>query len=193
MLINSQPLPDHARKVFSGVLFDVYQWEQTMFDGSARVFEKIVRRQDSVNIIAVTTGGKIILQREEQPGARPFIGTPGGRVDPGEDPLGAAKRELLEETGYEAAPGHWSLWRAEQPASKIDWAVFTFIATGCRPVGKQAHEAGEKIDLMLVDYDKFLNLMDHPEFRDTELAMEVLKLRADPVRLAEFKKLLGIL
>lgn len=38
----------------------------------------------------------------------------------------AAKRELLEETGYEAS--EWFLYDAVQPASKIEWAVYTLKA-----------------------------------------------------------------
>lgn len=99
--ISRQPLPDTAQKVFSGKVFDVYQWEVDGYDGSKKVFEK-VKRADTVLVLGVTEDKQIITTLQEQPGKQPFTGIAGGRVDEGEDVLVAAKRELLEETGYEA-------------------------------------------------------------------------------------------
>ena len=99
---SKQPIPENAKLVFKGVVFDTYQWEVNGYDGSKRIFEK-VKRPDTAMIIPVTEDGKIILALQEQPNKLPFMGTV-------EDVglmkakmfLEAAKRELLEETGYEA-------------------------------------------------------------------------------------------
>src|SRR3990167_56699 len=93
-------IPKKAKRVFKGVLFDVYHWEEKMFDGSHQTYEKI-KRKDSVTVIAVTEDDKIILLDEEQPGRKPFLAVPGGQVDEGETFEQAGRRELLEETGYE--------------------------------------------------------------------------------------------
>lgn len=122
---SKQPIPDHAERVFAGVLFDVYQWQQQMYDSTTQTFEKL-KRPDTVIVFAVLDDGRIVLTRQEQPGKKPFIGAAGGRVDDGEDILEAAKRELLEETGYKA--DDWTLWHSEQPISKIEWAVYVFVA-----------------------------------------------------------------
>ena len=91
--------PDSAKKVFEGVLFNVYQWSQKMFDGSTTTFESLERR-DTVTIIPVTEDGKIIMTKQEQPCAGTFWSLPGGIMDPGEEAFAAAKRELMEETGH---------------------------------------------------------------------------------------------
>ncbi len=104
---SKQPIPEHAQKVFEGIMFDVYQWEQKMFDGSAATFEKLVR-PDTVVVFPVLPNGNILLTEQEQPEKEPFIGAAGGRVDKGEDILDAARRELLEETGY-TAEKFWSI------------------------------------------------------------------------------------
>ena len=184
-----QPIPEHAKKVFSGELFDVYQWQQKMYDGSMATFEKL-KRPDTVVVYAVLPDGKILLTKQEQPGKNAFIGAAGGRVEAGEDVLAAAKRELLEETGYEAE--ELLLWDARQPTSKIDWAVYTFIAKGAKKVADMNLDAGEKIELMPVSFDEFLDIASDTHFIEQETMIRVLAARLDPEKLAELRMLFSL-
>lgn len=164
--ISKQPIPSHAKKVFRGVVFDVYQWEQELFDGTKATFEKL-KRSDTVVVFPVLDDGKIILTEQEQPGKEPFIGGAGGRVEEGEDILEAAKRELLEESGYEAS--EFILWDAQHPTSKIDWVVFYFIAKGLRKVANMNLDAGEKITLRPVTLDEFIDMATNKRFEEKEI------------------------
>lgn len=57
-----------------------------------------------VNVVALTRDDDLVLIRQYRHGAREItLEIPGGLVDPGEQPIEAARRELLEETGYAAA------------------------------------------------------------------------------------------
>src|SRR3989344_1936457 len=170
---SKQPIPEKAQRVFKGKIFNVYQWEQEMFDGKSVTFEKI-RRTDTVNVLPVTSDGKIILSEQEQPGIEPFVGVIGGRVDEGEEPLEAAKRELLEETGYEA--NEYILWDAIQFTEKIDWAIYTFVAKGCNKIKEQSVDSGEKIKLKFVSFDEFIKLASHDNYRDVEIALKLFKI-----------------
>ena len=93
-------LPKNAKQVHNGILFNVYQWEQEMFNGTTETFERLTR-VPSVEVIA-SIGEDILTIVQEQPAREgKYPSLPGGRIDPGEEPLAAAKRELLEETNLQ--------------------------------------------------------------------------------------------
>ena len=170
-----QPIPDNAKRVFAGKLFDTYQWPQRLYDNTEATFEAI-RRPDSVNVLPITKEGKIILTQQEQPGMKPFIGVLGGRVDGAESPLQAAKRELLEEAGLRAK--RFDLWDATHIAEKVDWVVWTFIAKDCSKVSTQNVDGGEKIGLIEVTFDEYMDIVTQDTYRDTEIALKLLRLSA---------------
>jgi len=182
-----KPLPAHARRVFKGVIFEVWQWEQKMFDGSVQTFERLKRPNTAV--VIPTVGNKILLQLQEQPHSpRPFASFPGGRIEEGEDPLVGAKRELIEETGYKS--DDWFLWRELDPVSKIEWTIYSYIARDCRKTGEPKLDAGEKITTRLIDFEEFLTLADDPSFYEKELAGTLLRARYDPRARRELQQLL---
>jgi ADP-ribose pyrophosphatase len=187
--ISKQPIPPHATRVFKGVIFDVYQWEQEGYDGRVKIFEKL-KRKDTALVIPITEGGKIVLAKQEQPGKAPFIGSIGGQIEEGEETLAAAKREMLEEAGYEAT--EWSLFSAVQPTSKLEWAVYTFIAKGCRKVAEQHLDGGEKIELLLLSFEEFVALVLDSEFSDPELRIRFLEAKLDPAKMKQIREQLGV-
>lgn len=184
---SSQPLPQHAKKVFEGVLFSVWQWEQKMFDGSTPTFEKVSRRY-SVGIFPVTKDKKIILTVQEQPGIDRFVSLVGGVVDPEEDIVDCAHRELMEEVGATAT--NMDFWYSVQPVTKVEWPIYMFVARNCEIVAPVNLDAGEKISVKLVDWSEFLEIIQSEEFRDEEVALKVLRLKQDPVKFKELEEYL---
>ena len=185
---SKQPIPSHAKKVFKGVMFDTYQWEQEMFDGTKATFEKI-KRPDTVVVFPVLPDGKIILTEQEQPGKVPFIGATGGRVDEREDILSAAKRELLEESGYEAED--YILWDSQHPVGKIDWVVYTFIAKKLKKVADLNLDAGEKIKLLPLTLDELIDVATDKNtyFAEQEIVFKFLEAKFDSVKKKELEEL----
>ncbi|MEI6533248.1 MAG: NUDIX hydrolase [Candidatus Roizmanbacteria bacterium] len=179
-------LPPKAKRVFQGEIFDIYQWDQLMFDGTTALFEKIVRA-DTVTIIPIIEN-KILIQYQEQPYHHTFISLPGGRVDQNEDVLTASKRELIEETGYKA--NEWISLMKTQPFNKMIWKMHYYIARDCIRTNLQHLDSGEKIENRLISFDEFLLLSENELFRDKELARYILQIRLHPEKLETFKKLL---
>lgn len=184
--ISRQPLPKHAKRVFKGILFGVYQWRQKMFDGTFRTFEKL-KRADSVMVLPVTKDRRIILAEQKQPGKKPFISLVGGVVGENEDILEAAKRELLEETGY--GSDEFILFYSTQPMSKIEWAVYTFIAKNCKKVASPNLDSGEKIRLRFVNFDEFTHLVSEGLFKELEITLKILKAKRFLRETEKLKKL----
>jgi len=148
-------IPANAKKVFSGKIFEVWQWPQEMYDGSTEAFE-MLKRPDTVVVVAVRDG-KIVITRQSQPNREEeFMDFPGGRADEGETPLESAKREMLEETGMKF--NNWKLIEVIQPYMKMEWFIYTFLATDFQEQTDTAHDAGEKIELVNMAFEDLKNI-----------------------------------
>lgn len=182
-------IPKDAKLVFKGVLFDVYQWQQEMFDGTFMMYERL-RRRPSVTVLPITSDGKIMLCEEEQPSRGKFLSTPGGQINDNEAPDHAVARELLEETGYS---GDLELWMETHPyGNKIEWDVHNYIARDCKKVAEQDLDAGERITPRWVSFDEFIKIvLEDDNFRNVELTLAVINAIRKPDGLAELKKLLS--
>lgn len=198
---NVKTIPPEAERKFKGEIFEVYQWPQEMFDGSVATFE-MLRRPDTVKILAILTedeartlvrtqvsesaGAKLIVTKQEQPRKDVFYDYPGGRVDADDaDELAAAKRELLEETGLTMR--NWKLVKVEQPFAKIDWLVYTFLATGLEGQTEQSLDAGEKIEVEALGIDEVEKLAASDEAR--YMRFQELSGRIDLKQAAEMPEL----
>ena len=175
-------IPDNAKRVFQGVIYSVYQWDQERFDGSHSTYE-MIKRPHSAMVIP-TQGEKIILTKQEQPRTGEYYSLLGGQVDEGEEPLDAAKRELKEEGGLTAE--NWELYDTFEPMAKFDWNMYLFIARNCKKVAGQNLDAGEKIELMEVSFDEFVQIVQSKEFWGKELALHLFRLEKEG-ELNEFK------
>lgn len=168
-------IPTQAQKVFKGIIFDVYHWQQKMFDGSEETFE-ILKRVNTIEVIAVTDE-KICISHQSQPTKKDFYSLFGGRAEEGEEPLVTAKRELLEESGM--VSDKWELYKIYQPLHKIDWDIYTYIAKDCRKVADTNLDAGEKIETMELSFDEFVDFVLSDKYWGNELVIDILKMKVD--------------
>ncbi len=180
-------IPEKAKRVFEGVMFDIWQWDQQMYDGGTEVFER-AKRKDTATVIPVV-GDKILIQVEEQPDKpEPFLSLPGGLFEERESPLACAKREFLEESGY--VSDDWVLWKKYDVLHKVVWVDHVFIARNCIFKEEPKLDSGEKITNRFLTFDEFLLLSDDETFRNREVAMYLFRARLDPKIKEEFYKLL---
>ncbi len=167
-------IPDDAKCVFKGILFEVYQWEQKMFDNSYQTFER-VKRLNSSQIICVTENNKIIVLEEEQPGRDKFTGLVGGMIERKEKPEENAKKELLEETGMVCE--NLKLWKVDSMGGKINWDTYYFIAKNCKKIQDPKPENGERIIIKEVNFDQFLEEVEKTTFRNKNFRDMIFRMR----------------
>ncbi|MFP4567948.1 MAG: NUDIX hydrolase [Candidatus Woesearchaeota archaeon] len=178
-------LPNNAKLVFKGVMFDVYQWEQVQFDGSYKTFEA-VKRKESVQLIAITPEKNILLLEEEQPFLGKYLSLVGGICE-SDDPRDDAIRELGEETGMVCED--LEFWQITGFSAKVIWNTTYFIARGCKKAIDIHLDAGERISVFELSFDEFVQKVLSDSFRNKEFANMVLKMIYEN-KLDEFKQFL---
>lgn len=109
-----------------------------------------LRTLDWVNIVALTPRDELLLVRQYRPGPDAMsLEIPGGAVDPGEDLAAAARRELREETGYEAREWHYLGTSFPNPALQTN-KIATYLALGCARVGDVEPDPGEDLEVVVM-------------------------------------------
>ncbi len=120
---------------------------------------------DYVNLAALTGENKFICFRQTKYGIEGTSLAPvGGYLEPGEEPLSAAKRELLEETGYEASDwidlGHYRV-----DGNRGAGTAYLFLARGARPVAAPHADDLEEQELLLLERAEVEAALSQGEFR----------------------------
>lgn len=121
------------------------------FSGREGDFFGIVS-EDWVNVIALTDAGEVVLVRQYRHGSDEItVEIPGGIVDAGETPAEAARRELLEETGFTCREIVEIGRVRPNPAILNNWA-YTLLATGLER-GDQNLDEHEEIEVLMCPID----------------------------------------
>lgn len=180
-------LPENATKAFQGTIFSIWQWPQTIYDGSVKTFEK-AQRADTVFVLPVMDDGRIMMIIDEQPHREPILTLPAGRMEEGEEPELAMKREFLEETGYEARS--WKPWYSYQPMGKVIWNMYGFIARDLVFTKEADPGAGEKITITPHTFEEFIAIVRSDKIHDPTLKSYILEALLDERKMKEFKHLL---
>ncbi|KFB68683.1 NUDIX hydrolase [Candidatus Accumulibacter vicinus] len=144
-----------STQIFSGRLLDLRRDRVLLPDGR-ECLREYVRHQGAVAIIAELDDGQLLFVRQYRyPLRRSFLELPAGKIDPGEDILATASRELLEETGFRAA--EWRYLGVMHPCvGYSDERIEIFLARGLRREADQNLDSGEFMDLLSLPLDEAL-------------------------------------
>ncbi len=155
-----------------GLLQVRYDWMR--HPSGARTLKRLVLESvDWVNCVALTESGHSVMVEQFRFGLGACtLETPGGMVDPGETPLAAAQRELLEETGY--GGGTWRSLGSVEPNPAIHpHLCHHFLAEGVERVGAPNPGLGEAIRVRLATLDEIRAAMQDGRLRHV-LALSAL-------------------
>jgi ADP-ribose diphosphatase len=164
-----------SREVYRGPVFWITS-EQVLEPSGVRVRRDIVRHSGSVVILAVEENRsepRILLERQYRHAAQQMMWElPAGRIDEGENELAAAKRELLEETGYTASRWRCILRFYASPGFLAE-TMNVYMARGLRP-GPAQPEADEVIQVRMVPLSTALRMAMNGSIRDAKTISSVL-------------------
>lgn len=155
------------------ILFDV-RYDLMRHPQSGESFKRLVlEAADWVNVVAVTRDGSTVIVEQYRFGVGGLtFEPPAGLVAPGENPLDAAKRELLEETGF--GGGEWRSLGAVQPnPAMMNNLCHHFLVTNAEPVQAPEPDPGEALRVHLMSRDELRAAVESGEIRHT-LALSAL-------------------
>jgi ADP-ribose pyrophosphatase len=134
-----------SREKFRSPIFRVTEDHVVAPDGF-EIKRAIVRHMGSAVMLAVDADGRVLLVRQFRlPAGKSLWELPAGRLDEGETPLAAAKRELQEETGYRARK--WKKLFSYYPSpGYVSERMTVFLATNLKE-GESKPMEDERIEI----------------------------------------------
>lgn len=131
---------------------------------------------DAAAIVAITDDEKIVLKKEyKHATGEELIEVPAGMFEPEEkDGLAVAKRELLEETGF--VSDEWEyLGDTVESSSKLTNRMHIYLATNCKKIAEQSLDKTEELDVMVVPFEKAIEMVMTNEIKCNSSAHGILK------------------
>jgi len=119
----------------------------------------VLHLADAVHAVALTTDDRLVMVRQFRAGsALDSLETPGGLLEPGEDPRAAGARELLEETGYAGDPAVLlgTVWSVP---SILTSRLATIVVTNARLVAEPKPDPNEEVSVELVPISEVPSLI----------------------------------
>jgi ADP-ribose pyrophosphatase len=166
--------------VYDGPVFKVTT-DYVQEPGGIEARRDLIHHSGSIVVLALEESGaepRILLELQYRHAAKDYLWElPAGRIDPGEKELTAAKRELLEETGYTATRWRRILKFYASPGFVAE-TMAVFLATGLK-AGTAQPEADEYIRLRLVPVPDTVKMVLNGTIRDGKTISSVLWLDHD--------------
>jgi 8-oxo-dGTP pyrophosphatase MutT (NUDIX family) len=137
----------------------------------------VVENPDWVNVIALTKDEQVVLIEQFRHGTEEIIWEiPGGMIDAGEEPIIAAARELVEETGF-AAREIIPLGKSRpNPAIQNNW-IYHFLALDCEKIKDTAFDEHESIFSKLVALEEIEPLIENGDITHSLVLAAFYKLK----------------
>ena len=155
-----------GQDIYSGIFLDMKRDQVSLPDGNQAVREYLTH-PGAVAIVAVLDDGRVLMERQYRyPIAKACLEIPAGQLDPKEDHLLCAQRELAEETGYTAKK--WSFIRRIHPVISYSTEfIDIYLAEGLLS-GKSHLDEEEFLDVFAAPLEQLLEWVEQGEITDVK-------------------------
>ncbi|MFN8249792.1 MAG: NUDIX hydrolase [Ferruginibacter sp.] len=131
----------------------------------------VVELPTSAAAVAITEDGQMILVKQYRYAVdEELLEIPGGFIDPGELPMQAIERELLEETGYSFSSIHYLANTTANPGLLNNY-THLFLALGGKKVADQSLDHNEEIEVILKPVGEVRIMLDQNEIKQSMHAL----------------------
>jgi ADP-ribose pyrophosphatase len=161
---------------YEGPLFRVYT--DKILENGRELTRDVIRHNGSVVILAVDDAKSkrdpmIVMERQYRHAAREFLlEVPAGKMEEGEDALAAAKRELLEETGFKAKRWRKMIRYFASPGFLGEF-MQVFLAEGLT-LGDAQPEYDEQIEIEMMPFSRLLKMIHEGKIHDGKTLISVM-------------------
>lgn len=164
-----------SEKIYEGVILNLRKDKVTVQNGTS--YREIIEHNGGAVVAAVTEEGKMVMVRQfRKPAERVMLEVPAGKIDPGEDPLHAAKRELKEETGYTAGKIVF-LTQFYPSVGYSEEILYLYLCTELI-AGETNFDENEAIEIEELDIEALYQMAMDGSIQDAKTAIAIFMVRS---------------
>ncbi len=173
--MNLTEIPLHSKLVFDGILLKVYRDQVAMPDGQEKIREMIKHPGAAVIVPHLGDNRFVLVRQYRYALKRETLEFPAGRIDNGEDPQECARRELTEETGYQAGKME-PLFQIHPAPGYSDELLWIFKASDLVP-GFTNPDPDELVTTVEMSLDELVELFRKCEITDSKTVNAIMFLK----------------
>jgi len=155
-----------SKRIYDGKVVSLRVDTVRLPDGKDATRE-IVEHRGAVAIVPLLDSRQVVMVRQyRQAAGETLLEIPAGTLDPGEDPEACARRELIEETGYEARE-MTRLFSSYLSPGYSNEMLHTYLATGLtEKTGRR--DADEFVEVAIVELDEVMDMIRRGDIKDAK-------------------------
>lgn len=169
-----------SKEIFHGKIITV-QHDDAELENGAKVKREVVRHPGGVCVAAVNERDELAFVRQfRYPYSEVVTELPAGKLEPGEDPFDAIKRELSEEVG--AVGEQWKDMGKLYPSPGYCSEIIHLYSCNITSVGSTHPDEDEFLEIEYIPLEKAVDMVISGQLRDAKTQTLVLKLWAERTR-----------